>query len=96
LSLQLNPLLLLVPPTVMVSYAFMLPVSTGPNALAHSRSGMTTLEMAKVGCIPNLLVVGLVTLFTATYWDALFDLTGEQPEWALSGSEGNVTDPCRL
>ena len=46
--LQVNPLYLMIPATVTCSYAFMLPVATPPNAIAHEASGMTTPQMMKV------------------------------------------------
>ena len=45
---QVNPLYLMIPATVTCSYAFMLPVATPPNAIAHEASGMTTPQMMKV------------------------------------------------
>ena len=48
IALRINPLYLMLPPTVVSSFAFMLPVSTGPNALAYIPSKLETLEFAKV------------------------------------------------
>ena len=44
LDLGLNPLLLMVPPVVAVSYAFLLPVSTGVNTIVYAVSGLTTAQ----------------------------------------------------
>ena len=48
----------------------------------------------------NVLSLGVVMLATVTQWEAMFDLTGEQPGWAAdaggnggSGAE-NATDFC--
>jgi hypothetical protein len=52
--------------------------------------------MVKVGLIPNIVLVGLVMMITVTYWETVLDLTGDQPEWAVSGAQDNVTDLCRV
>ena len=43
--LELNPIYLALPPTLVCSFAFMLPVSTAPNAIAFGPSGLTTMEV---------------------------------------------------
>ena len=97
LDLGLNPLLLMVPPVVAVSYAFLLPVSTGVNTIVYSVSGLTTAQFARAGIGMNVLSLGVVMLATVSQWDAMFDLTGEQPGWAVGGGAGgaeNATDFC--
>ncbi len=79
----------MMPPVIMVSYAFMLPVSTAPNALAHARSGLTTLQMAKLGVVPVLASVCVVTLAAATYWEWLLNLDGPTPDWALNATSSS-------
>ncbi len=49
-----------------------------------------------MGTLPNILVVGVVMLLTVAYWDPLYDLLGEQPEWAHDAVMENATDPCRI
>ena len=51
---EINPLYLMLPPTLVTSFSFMLPVSTPPNAIAFEPSGMTTMEMMKVGSVMNV------------------------------------------
>ena len=98
IDLGLNPLLLMVPPVVAVSYAFLLPVSTGVNTIVYSVSGLTTAQFARAGVGMNILSLGVVMLATVTQWDAMFDLTGEQPDWVAGGGSGggadNATDFC--
>jgi sodium-dependent dicarboxylate transporter 2/3/5 len=48
-QLQLNPLYLMLPATLTTSLAFMLPVSTAPNAIVAAASGMSTSAMLKPG-----------------------------------------------
>lgn len=90
-SLEINPLYLMLPVTFTCSYAFMLPVSTGPNAIAFGPSGMKTVDMMKLGAIANLLCLGAVTLCVNTYGIPLFDLK-EFPDWAQG--QANATNPC--
>lgn len=40
-----NPLYLMIPTTVVCSYAFMLPVATPPNAVAFESGNMRTFDM---------------------------------------------------
>ena len=45
----------------------------------------------------NVLSLGVVMLATVTQWEAMFDLTGEQPGWAADGGGSgaeNATDFC--
>ena len=57
-------------------------------------------QFARAGIGMNVLSLGVVMLATVTQWEAMFDLTGEQPGWAAdaggnggSGAE-NATDFC--
>lgn len=49
ISMRANPLLLMIPSTMAVSYAFMLPIATPPNSLVFDASGMRTIDMIKPG-----------------------------------------------
>lgn len=59
-----NPLLLMVPVTVGISFAFMLPVATPPNALVFeaisSKQTFRPLDMLKPGLVMNVLCIGVV------------------------------------
>jgi len=46
--LGVNPLYLMLPATVITSYAFMLPVSTPPNAIAYSYGHLTMSDMVSL------------------------------------------------
>ncbi len=93
LELRVNPLFLMFPPTLVCSYAFMLPVSTGPNAIAFRVSKLSVFEMVKVGTVLNVICLAVVMLAINTYGYAMFDLD-EFPEWAASPSLGNDTNLC--
>lgn len=49
LEIGMNPLYLMLPPTLVTSFAFMLPVSTGPNAVCFGPSGLTTFQGRGLG-----------------------------------------------
>ncbi|PCJ51556.1 MAG: hypothetical protein COA70_14050 [Planctomycetota bacterium] len=79
----LHPMALAIPLTFAVSCAFMMPVSTPPNAILFSSGRLKMGEMAKAGLVLNLCTAVLVTLF-CIYWVAPqwgFDL-GTSPSWA--------------
>ena len=63
---QINPMLIMAPATTTVSHAFMLPVSTPPNALASGYGYIRVPEMMKAG-IPLAIfgtVLATVAIFT--------------------------------
>ena len=56
-----DPLLLSVPVAMAASCAFMLPIATGPNAIAFATGEVTIPRMARVGLVLNLLGIVLIT-----------------------------------
>ncbi|MBU1008809.1 MAG: SLC13 family permease [Bacteroidetes bacterium] len=64
-SVNLNPLLLMVPAAIAASMAFMLPVATPPNAIIFGTRLITVKQMAKAGLVMNL--IGIVVL-TVLVW----------------------------
>nr|XP_023021268.1 protein I'm not dead yet isoform X1 [Leptinotarsa decemlineata] len=79
---KIHPMYLMMPAALCCSYAYCLPVSTPPNAIAAAPCNMPTGEMVKVGL--GMTVISLVVLFTifpfygGLIWD--FDVF---PEWAV-------------
>lgn len=55
---------LCIPVTLAASCAFMLPVSTPPNAIIFSSGKVTVNQMAKVGFVLNLAGIVVITLFS--------------------------------
>lgn len=74
LSLNLHPLLLLLPSTISCSFAFMLPIATPPNAIAYSTGFLKMRDMAIPGGILNIVGIGLLSLFVFTLGDQIWDL----------------------
>jgi len=84
ISLNINPLLLMLPATLSASMAFMLPVATPPNAIVFGANQLSVGEMAKTGLILN--IIGAIIITLATYfWGAwLFGIQMNQmPDWAV-------------
>lgn len=48
---------LMVPAAIACSYAFILPISTAPNAIAFSTGKLQTIDMVKAGTFLNILLV---------------------------------------
>ena len=61
-----EPRLIMVPAAISASFAFMLPVATGPNAVVFSSGRLTVGQMAREGLILNLL--GALIISTISYW----------------------------
>ncbi len=83
LSINVNPLLFMIPATVAGSFAFMLPVATPPNAIIFGTKRVSITEMAKAGFALNIIGVILVTL-VCYYWGSyVFDIDMTVfPSWA--------------
>jgi len=59
---HLQPMLLMVPATLAVSYAFMLPVATPPNAIVCGSGYVRIADMFRVGIVLDLVGVVIITL----------------------------------
>ncbi len=88
-SMQVHPLLLIVPATLSASCAFMMPVATPPNAIVFSSGWIDIRQMAQVGIGLNVLGILLVT---AMSYAGLYSILGIDPEvfpaWAASPASG--------
>jgi sodium-dependent dicarboxylate transporter 2/3/5 len=59
---HLQPMLLMLPATLAVSYAFMLPVATPPNAIVCGSGHVRIADMFRVGIVLDLVGVLIITL----------------------------------
>lgn len=80
--IEVHPLLLLIPTTLAASCAFMLPVSTPPNAIVYGTGRVPVMKMVIAGVWLDILSVLLLTFFVYTLGHLAFDLLGAFPEWA--------------
>jgi len=82
-AIEAHPLLLLIPTTLAASCAFMLPVSTPPNAIIYGSGRVPIVKMVIAGIWLDLLSVLLLTAFVYTAGHFTFGVLGELPAWAL-------------
>ena len=88
-SIQINPLLLMIPATLAASLAFMLPVATPPNAIVFGTGHLQIKDMVKTGFALNLVGVVITTLVTYFWGTAVFNIdVNSFPEWALRMTGG--------
>jgi sodium-dependent dicarboxylate transporter 2/3/5 len=88
-SIQINPLLLMIPATLAASLAFMLPVATPPNAIIFGTGRMTIRDMVKTGFLLNIVGVIVTTLVTYFWGTLVFKIdVAVFPEWAKTLSSG--------
>jgi len=57
----IDPKLLMIPATMSASFAFMLPVATGPNAVVFGSGVFTVEEMAREGFALNIIGAGVIS-----------------------------------
>ncbi|VDI49083.1 solute carrier family 13 (sodium-dependent dicarboxylate transporter), member 2/3/5 [Mytilus galloprovincialis] len=81
-GMHIHPSYLMLPATVVCSFAFMLTVSTPPNIIAFSYGYLKVTDMMKIGVFLNFSCVIIVTVAINTYGAAFLDLH-EYPDWKL-------------
>lgn len=89
--MQVNPLMFVVPVTIGISFAFMFPVSTPPNAIVFEYLKMSVIEMVKPGICMNLIAIAIQLAFINSLGRLVFDLS-EFPDWAR---DDNSTSPLQ-
>ncbi|CAG7816075.1 unnamed protein product [Allacma fusca] len=78
---DLHPLYMALPAATVCSYAFMLPVSTAPNAIAYNAAPEMKLEhMVKAGFAVNVLSIVVLLATTHTVGDWVFGIGNYQLE----------------
>jgi sodium-dependent dicarboxylate transporter 2/3/5 len=83
-SIEVNPLYLMLPATLSASMAFMLPVATPPNAIIFGTNRLSISDMAKTGLIINLVGAVIITIFTYFLAGSVFGARDiSLPSWAI-------------
>jgi len=70
ISIEINPLLFMLPATIAGSLAFMLPVATPPNAIVFGTNRLHIIDMSRTGFFLN--IVGIIIVTLATYYLGTF------------------------
>ena len=84
LSIEVNPLILMIPATLSASMAFMLPVATPPNAIIFGTDRIRIMDMARTGLVLNLIGALIIMLFTYFFLGPVFGFSDiSLPGWAL-------------
>ena len=65
-SLDINPMYLTVPVTLAASYAFMMPISTPPNAIVFSSGMIRMKDMIRAGVLLNIIAIILLVILSQT------------------------------
>jgi len=81
-AIEVSPMLLVIPTALAASCAFMLPVSTPPNAIIYGSGRVPIMKMVMAGVWLDIISVFLVTGFVYTLGHVAFDVLGEFPVWA--------------
>jgi len=81
-AIEVSPLLLLIPATLAASCAFMLPVSTPPNAIVYGSGRIPIMKMVVAGLWLDLLSIIIVTAAVYTLGQFAFDVLAPYPDWA--------------
>ncbi len=83
-SLNVNPLLFMLPATLSASMAFMLPVATPPNAIVFGSNKISIMEMARTGFLLNIFGAIVITLLTYYWGTSVFNIDlNIMPDWAV-------------
>ncbi|XP_006114437.2 solute carrier family 13 member 4 isoform X1 [Pelodiscus sinensis] len=81
-TLHINPLYTLIPVTMCISFAVMLPVGNPPNAIVFSYGHCQIKDMVKAGLGVNLIGLVVVMVAINTWGISLFQLD-TFPDWAM-------------
>jgi sodium-dependent dicarboxylate transporter 2/3/5 len=83
MSIEINPLLFMLPATIAGSLAFMLPVATPPNAIVFGTKRLKVIDMSRTGFILNIIGIIIVTLTTYYLATFIFNIDiNTYPNWA--------------
>ncbi|KAM0728561.1 Na(+)/dicarboxylate cotransporter 3 [Formica fusca] len=80
-AMRIHPLYLMMPVTLMCSYAFRMPAATPPNAIITVAGHLQTRMLIAAGCFPAMYSL-IVQVILFPIWGAFVYGIGEFPDWA--------------
>lgn len=83
-AIETHPLLLMIPAALAASCAFVLPVSTPPNAIVYGSGRVPIVKMIKAGILMEIVALVLITTLVFTLGSLVFGMRGPFPEWAVA------------
>lgn len=82
-SIEVHPLVFMIPATIAASCGFMMPMGTTTNMIAYGTEKLEMMDMIRAGILVNLLAAILITLFILTVALPIFGVSpGVFPDWA--------------
>ncbi|EDW38303.1 GL12087 [Drosophila persimilis] len=81
LAIKMHPLKLTLPPSLAISMAYHLPVSTPPNAIISGYAGIKTKYLALAGILPTIWAF-IVLMLNSQYGNIIFPESTKFPDWA--------------
>ncbi len=83
-TINIHPLLFMLPATISASMAFMLPVATPPNAIIFGSGRIRVMDMARTGFLLNLIGAIVITFITYYWGTYIFGIDlNVMPDWAI-------------
>lgn len=82
MAVKIHPLLLTLPAALSISFAYLLPVSTPPNAIICGYANIKTKYLALAGILPTIWGFILLWFNALTWGKVIFPATAEFPSWA--------------
>jgi solute carrier family 13 (sodium-dependent dicarboxylate transporter), member 2/3/5 len=82
-AIEVSPFLLLIPTTIAASCAFMLPVSTPPNAIVYGSGRIPIMKMVAAGIWLDVLSVIIITSSLYMLGALIFNVLEPFPAWAV-------------
>lgn len=73
LSIDMHPLFLMVPAALGSQFSFMLPMATGPNAIAYAIETLRVKDMAAPGFFLKIVAIILLSIFMPTLGALIFN-----------------------
>ncbi|CAK9803429.1 Protein I'm not dead yet [Anthophora quadrimaculata] len=80
-AMEMHPMYLMIPATIMCSYSFRLPVGTPPNAIITVVGHIPTKWLMMAGCGPSIYAIFVQGLLFITWGTFVYDIH-KFPEWA--------------